>query len=918
MTRMSRTSRLVYLALPAILATFVLALGGISALRKVSSFQPLGFTSDWQQIPIAVGEVLDPETGLRSGDLILGPGATSNELRRLVISAPFTELQVLRGDELAVVRYKRPGLAIDFLFLLLAASGVLYVVIGFYTVARHRQRHGLLFFLWCLSSAVIALFTVVSSRLDGIDRILVISEELARTALPALTLHLFLVFPSAILGPKRRRLLPLVYLPSAVLGLLRADLMFFGGRLLSKGLTHQALLSLDRAWGALFLVATVGAVAVLLLRLRRVADREEHFRLRWMSFGLAAGLLPFALTSKLPSLLSISVPSWLAAAGAVPLVLVPFTFAYVILRYKLWDVDAIVRSVIASTLTLFVGVVGFALIDLYLDEAVPERLAQARTVLSFAAGVVIAGLLVPTRRAIGGSLERLQFGAMVIRRRELAELGRELLQERDLDALCAVLLDRLVQGLDLADANLYVAQGAVFVAVRPRAGVPAQLPADVLVDGEWERDVTAISGLAAPDGGAQPLLALYRSEYRYVFPLTVRGHRVGFLVAAYKLGDVPLTSEDVELMRAVLNQAALALENAQLVDRLHQQLEEMIRLQRYSEGIIESSPAGLAVLDSAGTVLSANLAFAALVGRERRSILGAPVSSLLSVRVPSSSDGMVDASDLDGHGKTRYLQLSTAELENEERGQRLLMVHDVTERVSIERELKEKDRLASLGMLAAGVAHEVNTPITGISSYAQMLLEETPEDDPRHALLKKVERQTFRAARIVSSLLEFARDRRGEQRPVSIARLLGEVAEEVSERCRERGIAVRWEPPSQELLVLGSDTELAQVFVNLLANAIDAMKGGGALALAVGASEAKVWASITDSGPGIPPDQIEKIFQPFFSTKLSEGGTGLGLSISYEIVRRHGGEMRVESQPGRGCTFFVELPRLGNRGGLAA
>ena len=115
--------------------------------------------------------------------------------------------------------------------------------------------------------------------------------------------------------------------------------------------------------------------------------------------------------------------------------------------------------------------------------------------------------------------------------------------------------------------------------------------------------------------------------------------------------------------------------------------------------------------------------------------------------------------------------------------------------------------------------------------------------------------------------------------------------------------------PDRALTVWGSDGELLQVFTNLVINATDAMSDGGRLEVSFDSSEDWVKVSVKDSGPGIPVDQLEQIFQPFFSTKLQEGGTGLGLSISYNIVQRHGGHLRVASHPGEGCTFFVELPR---------
>ena len=364
------------------------------------------------------------------------------------------------------------------------------------------------------------------------------------------------------------------------------------------------------------------------------------------------------------------------------------------------------------------------------------------------------------------------------------------------------------------------------------------------------------------------------------------------MLTGYRDDDLPFSSDDLDLVRNLLNQAALAIENAQLLHQLQQQLDEVLRLQEFTQGVVESSPAGIAVIDPDGEILSANVAFGELVGSEPNRLRGRDLDEVLPVSpLPRPGDGLQEASFTSADGEEHFVQLSAAELHQPEgEPHRVLVIQDVSERVAMENELKEKDRLASLGMLAAGVAHEVNTPITGISSYAQMLLADTPEEDPHHLLLKKMERQTFRAAQIVNNLLEFARNRQPDQAAVQLAPLISESIDLLAER-------------------LGNAGELQQVFTNLVLNALEAMGAdGGKLTVELESDERWVWASVQDSGPGIPPDKLDKIFQPFFSSKLKTGGTGLGLAITYNIVRRHGGDIRVISHPGEGCRFVVELP----------
>jgi hypothetical protein len=267
----------------------------------------------------------------------------------------------------------------------------------------------------------------------------------------------------------------------------------------------------------------------------------------------------------------------------------------------------------------------------------------------------------------------------------------------------------------------------------------------------------------------------------------------------------------------------------------------------------------------------------------------------------------------DALGRERILEASLAELAGEERGgQAVLAVQDVTERVALENALREKDRLAALGVLAAGVAHEVNTPLTGISSYAQILLAETAPDDPRRALLEKVEKQTFRASRIVSNLLDFARRPGRERARVDLGDLLEETVELLRERLSARSIRVELGVSAPAPAVDGSPGELQQVFTNLVMNSIDALapRGGGRIHLTASIVGGQAVVEVEDDGPGVPPDKLPAIFEPFVTTKQGNGGTGLGLSISRGIVEQHGGAISVENLAS-GCRFTVRLPLAG-------
>ena len=232
----------------------------------------------------------------------------------------------------------------------------------------------------------------------------------------------------------------------------------------------------------------------------------------------------------------------------------------------------------------------------------------------------------------------------------------------------------------------------------------------------------------------------------------------------------------------------------------------------------------------------------------------------------------------------------------------------------LEEQLQISEKMASIGLLAAGVAHEVNTPLTGISSFTQMLLEGADPADPRTVLLEKIERQTFRAAKIVNGLLTLSRPgtpggerrrrrpQRGHQRRLLAARA---PVRGRQHQGAARAVAARRRSCS------GIEHQLQQVFLNLFLNARDAMPRGGWLTVTTRVEGDQVVAEVADTGSGIPPEQLARIYDPFFTTKAIGRGTGLGLSITYGIVHEHDGTIRCDSAVGQGTRFTLTLPLRG-------
>jgi two-component system NtrC family sensor kinase len=241
----------------------------------------------------------------------------------------------------------------------------------------------------------------------------------------------------------------------------------------------------------------------------------------------------------------------------------------------------------------------------------------------------------------------------------------------------------------------------------------------------------------------------------------------------------------------------------------------------------------------------------------------------------------------------------------------IIIIEDVTERVHLEEQLQISDKMASVGLLAAGVAHEVNTPLTGISSFTQMLLSTADPDDPKTRMLEKIEQQTFRAAKIVNGLLNLSRSGGAsseDNAPVDLNAVISDVLALLEPQLMVSKVKVRRELCPSPTLVAGIEHKLQQVFLNLFLNARDAMPKGGWLSVETRLDSGQVVAVVGDTGSGIPSEHLSRIYDPFFTTKLIGKGTGLGLSITYGIVREHEGTLTCQSAVGQGTRFTVSLP----------
>jgi len=268
-------------------------------------------------------------------------------------------------------------------------------------------------------------------------------------------------------------------------------------------------------------------------------------------------------------------------------------------------------------------------------------------------------------------------------------------------------------------------------------------------------------------------------------------------------------------------------------------------------------------------------------------------------------------------GKNRYFDVTATPIADPAGGNRaLLFIRDVTERRAREMQLLQAEKMSSIGMLAAGVAHEINNPMTSVAGYAEALqrrLREAPGllDDPRlrdfPGYLEVIVREVYRCKAIIDSLLSFSRKSDGAFGRVDLNDVICEVLELVRHQGRDKNIRLEENLAMPLPPVHGDASSLRQVFLNLVLNAVQAIEVRGEVAIETAQEDGWVVARVRDTGTGIAPDMLDQIWNPFFTTKVVGKGQGLGLAVTYDIIKKHEGNIEVHSQLGKGTEFIVKL-----------
>ena len=822
---------------------------------------------------------------------------------------------------------------------------LIYLAIGLYVLFRRwtapQSTH---FFVFCLTSFTLYAFRF-TGVLDGLDKVILTGNVIARALQPALFLHFAISFSGhANVSRLRRALYTLLYVPGVLLAYLRYLSLASWS---VTGLMQHRLDQIDLAYLAVFYILAAG---VFWVRYRSESETLERQQLKWLSRGTLLTVTPFTALYVIPFLADLNTPAVFSKIALISLLMLPLTFSWAIVRYRLMDVDLIFKRGVAYTLAtaalvgLYFGVIAVS------AELVHKRFAGLR-IWGLMIAVVVTGILFePLKKAIQTRVDRIFDQKRVDYRETLIEFGRRLNAQTDLNALVSSVVDRLQGTLLVTRVAVFLADEGYSVR-RPRFTMVASHGLSTTIEdaaldlgflnftpGNESTHLffeTPQHVLRLPDSQRAAAAAL---DLNYFVPCRAARHESGgqSTVAVIGLGRTDsgdfLSSEDMELLESLAGYIGIAIQSAQLYRRLEQKILDFERLRDFNENIVESINVGVFALDPEDRIESWNAQMESMHGTLRNEVLRRPVREIFSPEFGDELDRLREEHGVhtlykfrlplpDGEQRTANITVAPLLNRDLEAVGRIVIIDDISDRVSMEAQLTQAEKLSSIGLLAAGVAHEVNTPLAVISSYTQMLGKQLRMDEAAQArlgpVIDKITQQTFRASEIVNGLLNFSRMSTVDFVRLDLNQVVRETVLLLEHQMRSSAVAVTTDLAPDLPEISGNRGKLQQVMVNLILNARDALNGTQKplVHLRTRRDGQQVVLEVSDNGSGMPPEVIRKIYDPFFTTKAqpSEGqrkGTGLGLAVTYGIVQEHNGTIGVTSEVGEGTVFRLDFPVL--------
>jgi two-component system, NtrC family, sensor kinase len=854
-----------------------------------------------------------------SGDLLV-------TVNNYIIRDKTDLLRVIEQKKYCIYEIERQGIlkniGIDIInrftplsYYVLAFIGIVFILLSLGVLNIFNRRESFfspppVFFFLTLSFSGFLIFSPTGNyRLS--DFLYLGLDNLSFLFFPSILLHYALQYPLHTTFdrklPKRFRFY-LFYLPPLIVALLNLSVIGYNIIKLNPDFLITAInhfRDIAQKFFAFYLVLALGVF--IRSNLTLIVKKKQH-RYLFPLIGVFIGLISLLVLNSIPFRPQARL-SFPAALCSILLIFLPLSTVYFLSQKRFSDIENIIKKTLSIS-SLFIFIFG---IYLFLGLNIEQN--KILGVFWSIAAILMAGLLFkPVEATIQKYFEKIFYRETFNFKRKLKELEHSISSQRDLLSLSVNFLDIINKGFQLQTSSLIIhTKGSMFLLLPERIRLSLSRPfreeiinRDHLIflsDQEFR--------IKYPKDGA----ILSHHRFFQFLPLITSGKLIGLVAFGRKTDNTYLSVEDWDLMSGISSSLSLSVENAFLYSRLETQLNELNLLTEFNTSIIENINLGLVVLSPANRIRTWNSFMEGKFGIGRDKTINKRASAILPPPIWEKIQGIHAESGIIHNLKiliadeeaTFDVYLSPLKYLNQDLPGKIILFEDVTEKISIQNQLITSEKMASLGLLSAGVAHEINTPLTGISSYCQLLLSHPQGAEENREMILKIQDQVLRANKIIRTLLDFSRPKGEKAVEVDLNKIIEESLSLIEHKFKKKEIHVRKEFHFQKIL-FGFPTHLQQLFINLLLNAFDAIPHAGQISISGEETAGELMIRIKDNGRGIREKNLDKIFDPFFTTKSIGKGTGLGLSIAYNIVKEHYGTIAVHSKINKGTTFIMAFP----------
>lgn len=875
----------------------------------------------WKKTGVGLECVDSPKNSpIKKGDILLTVNkfivSSKIDLGRVIEKRTYCRYEIERKGLLKNIGIDIVNKYTPFSYYILVFSGILSILLTLNILNANLIQNldfqsPKIFFLLNLTFAGFLIFSPTGGY-NLTDFIFLFLDRISIIFFPALLLHFSLLFPirSRLLRKIRPKFIKfIIYIPPTTIFVLFTYFILNNlinpiPDLITLTVNHFRQYITDYLSIYLILALVMFLVSNLIMIL---AKRQKRFVFPLLAISL--GILVLLLSNTFIPVGKIE-SSFILSFCLGLISFLPLSLTYYLSRKGVTDIKNIIKRTI-SIASIFLFIFGiFFFLGINIEKNKLLGIFWSIT------AIVTAGLLFkPIEGTVQNYFERIFFRSTFTFKKKLKSLIQSLPTERNLALLSKNFLDTINHGFNLKDSSLLIYfKKNIFYSLPQRN--------KILLSGNFRQALISNENLVfySPrefqkkyPKDAEIFMA---SQYTQFLPLKTKDKLTGVIAFSQKMDKTLLSIEDWELLFSISSTLTLSVENAFLYSELENQLTELNLLKEFNENIIENLNLGIVVLSKLNIIRTWNVFMemkysiprGKAINQKAHSILGTDLWKLISSRKKGLSTISNFKTNLADQEIILDIYVSPLKDNLNQVIGTILVFEDITNRIRMQQQLITTEKMASLGFLSAGIAHEINTPLTGISSYCQFMLD-NPKNRENPELVQKIQEQVQRANKIIGTLLDFSRQKGEQPVEVDINQVINESISLLDHKLKKKNIQLEKNLDLKNR-IHGFSNRLQQLFINLLINAIDAINHSqGKISILGGEpNNDHIQIEIIDNGEGIDLKHIRKIFDPFFTTKEPGEGTGLGLSIAYNIVKDHYGDIKVESKMDRGSRFVVTLP----------